>query len=97
MKDQADNKTDDLFPVELSVEKLVCTSTALKRKKEETRVSLRFEGYTNARFETDLSNDDYLNAAGELLVRLCCEDSPSMQNTRSNNFVKQTQAQNALV
>jgi hypothetical protein len=75
MKDQADNKTADLFPVELSVEKLVCTSTALSRKKEETRVSMRFEGYTNARFETDLSNDDYLNAAGELLVRLCCEDS----------------------
>jgi hypothetical protein len=74
MKDQADNKTADLFPVELSVEKLVCTSTALKRKKEETRVAMRFEGYTNARFETDLSPEDYLNAAGELLVRLCCED-----------------------
>jgi hypothetical protein len=65
----------ELFPNDLIVTKLVCTSTALKRKKEETRVSMRFEGYTNARFETDLSNDDYLNAVGELLVRLCCEDS----------------------
>ena len=75
MKDESDNNTIDLFPCDLIITKLVCTSIALKRGKEETRVNMRFEGYTNARFETDLSNDDYLNAAGELLVRLCCEDS----------------------
>jgi hypothetical protein len=75
MKDKNDTKTPDLFPSELIVTRLFCTSTALKRGKEETRVNMRFEGYTNARFETDLCNDDYLNAAGELLVRLCCEDS----------------------
>ncbi len=75
MKDPNDNKTPDLFPCDMIVTRLVCTSTALQRKKEETRVAMRFEGYTNARFETDLSNDDYLSAAGELLVRLCCEDS----------------------
>jgi len=74
MKDKKDNKTIGLFPCDLVVQKLVCTSTALKCGKEETRVNMRFEGYTNARFETDLCNDDYLNAAGELLVRLCCED-----------------------
>ncbi len=75
MKDKNDTKTPDLFPSKLVVQQLVCTSTALKRGKEETRVNMRFEGYTNARFETDLSNDDYLNAAGELLTRLCCDDS----------------------
>lgn len=75
MKDQSDNNTIDLFPIELQVSKLVNTDMKLKRKKEENRLVMKFEGYTNARFETDLSNDDYLNAAGELLVRLCCEDS----------------------
>jgi len=75
MKTQSDNNTIDLFPEELLITKLRCTSIALKRGKEETRVNMRFDGYTNARFETDLCNDDYLNAAGELLVRLCCDDS----------------------
>jgi len=51
MKDNNDNKTLELFPNELIVTKLVCTSTALKRGKKETSVNMRFEGYTNARFE----------------------------------------------
>jgi len=75
MKDQSDNNTIDLFPEELVITKLRCTSTSLKTTKDETRVNMKLEGYTNARFETDLSNDDYLNAAAELLVKLCCDDS----------------------
>ena len=75
MKDQNDNNTIDLFPEELIITKLRCTSIALKTGKEETRVTIKLEGYTNARFETDLSNDDYLHAAAELLVKLCCEDA----------------------
>lgn len=75
MKDQKDIKTIDLFPEELIITKLRCTSIAMKTGKEETRVNMKLEGYTNARFETDLSNDDYLHAAAELLVKLCCEDA----------------------
>ena len=75
MKDHRDIKTTELFPEELIVTKLRCTSVALKQTKDETRVNFRIEGYTNARFETDLSNDDYLNAAAELLVTLCCNDA----------------------
>lgn len=75
MKDQKDNNTLKLFPCDLIITGLKNTDMKLKRKKEETRLVMKFEGYTNARFETDLCNDDYLNSAAELLVRLCCEDS----------------------
>lgn len=75
MKDRQDSKTSELFPVDLIITQLRCTSQKLKRGKDETRIELKLEGYTTARFETDLSNNDYLIAAAELLVKLCCDDA----------------------
>lgn len=74
MKDQTDTKTSDLFPEELIITKLSCSSLRLKETKDGQRVEMKLSGMTTARFETDLSNDDYLTAAAEFLVRLSSHD-----------------------
>jgi len=72
MKDNQDDRTVDLFPEDIIITKLRCVSVSLKESKDEVRVSMSLKGYTNARFETDLNNYDYLNAAAEFLVKQCC-------------------------
>jgi len=71
MKDKNDLKTQELFPVELQITRLICNSIRAKVKKEETRFEFGLQGGTNARFATDLKPDDYLVGAAEYLVELC--------------------------